>query len=170
MPNDVFKITQVKFSKDYLSPKRVRAMILNAMIAQGKEVRKDLLLTTQYWRHQVDFKPEYRYAGGDVRLYVYPYRSARGRIIWQFIDQGTSTIPVIFHPEYKPKTMYPGSLGTNWPGNKYNLPRYKIIGKKLFPTPPGIRPRHWTQLIRNKHKISFANAIAEAIKKGLQPK
>lgn len=165
----VFEVHAIKpdFNKELLKAKRVRAMILNEEKYVAKMVRADLYKTVEYWKHHVDFAYIMHYAGGNIYLEIGPVSSVRGSRIWWYINDGTANIPVVFHPNYLPKTRFPGQIGGNWAGDEYNLPRNKIVGKKLIATPPGIRPRFWTEILQSKYAPILYDAVDFAIKRGL---
>jgi hypothetical protein len=163
----LFKVEYIRIPKDYLSPKRMRAMILNAMIKEGDSMVKDLNSTTEHWVHKPHFVKHMRYSGGDIILSAGLTGTAISNKYWNYVDKGTLRRYVVFNPQYSPKSQYPGSFYTNTPGS--HTGKDKIIGR-TFTAQRGIRARNWTILLRNKHKIPFARAIVEAIQKGLQPK
>jgi hypothetical protein len=166
----MFAIEEIKFPKNLFDSKRVQMMVINAMKAQAKLIiNRDFKSTTQYWKHRVEFGYQMKFQGGDVRLFMGPTGSSRGARIWKNINDGTANIGVIFNPFYVQKTAYPGSLRTNTSGY-LTLPHQRIVGKKPMPTPPGIRAREWTRLIVQDNKYTFAEAIVDAIKRGMRPK
>ena len=150
--------------KEWISVKRVRAMILNEQRAVAKLVLRDLYKTVEFWKHTVVFAYWMHYARGNIYLEIAPVQSVRGSRIWTYVNEGTSTIPVIFSDKYVPKTT-PGVLQST-PG-EFTLPRERIVGKKLFPTPPGIRPRLWTDILQKYYGPYFSDAMEFAIRYGL---
>lgn len=170
----IFEVSHIKIPKDYLSSKRVRAMILNAMKQEGSEMVMDLNSTTEYWVHKPHFVKHISYKGGDIILSAGVSGSNRANKYWNYVDKGTTRRYVIFHPFYSPKTQVPGQFYSNTPGAytkniKGNPADSKIQGvsnKALS----GIRARNWTALLRREHKMTFARKITEAIRRGLEPK
>jgi hypothetical protein len=164
----LFEVLSIK-DKRILDSRRVQMMVLNAVKEMSKVIKMELNMTTEYWKHRVEFGHKIYYKGGDIRLFVGPIGSRRGAVIWRNINNGTSSIDVEFSKEYVAKTKYPGSIGTNIPGS-HTLPSQKIYRKRLFPMPPGIRPRLWTHIISREYGKWYRDAIQHAITKGLTPK
>ncbi len=164
----IYEVMSV-WDKRVMDSKRVQMMVLNAMKWQGRVLRDEMLLTTQYWKHKVEFAYTMRYRGGDIRLFVGPISSTQGAKIWSYLNDGTSSISVIFNPKYKQKTSYPGEIGNNTPG-EYTLPHQRIIGRRMFPTSRGIRARNWTGLLTQRYGSSYTSLIKAAITVGLRPK
>lgn len=149
--------------KEMLKAKNMRAYILNEEKAVAKMVQKDLYKTTQYWKHQVTFNYRLHYAGGNVYMEIGPVASQRGARIWRYVNDGTAMIPFRFNPKYRAKTKYPGSIGTNVPG-EFTRPSQKIAGPGMT---PGIRPRLWTEILIREYSPILVEAIQFAIKRGL---
>lgn len=169
------EIKYPKATKDLFKSSRVRAMVLNAMMKEGKAILKDFESTTQYWVHKPTFSREIRYSGGDVILRVGLSGTKLSNKYWKMVNYGTLRRYVIFDRLYQPKTSFPGSFGTNTPGqfttNKAELGpdgkfHTKIWGRSRTAR-RGIRPRLWTELAKQYHKRPFKDAIDNAIRRGL---
>lgn len=178
---DIFgvKIIYPKETKDLFHSARIRAMVLNAMKQEAKLAKKDFESTTEHWIHKPQFTTTLKYKGGDVIMKVGLSGTSISNKRWQMVNDGTMRRYVMFDPLYTPKTQFPGSFGTNVPG--FPVPsngsqmgpdgrlHWKIVGRSNRAL-KGIRPRRWTILAKEYHKIPFKIAIDNAIRRGLRSK
>lgn len=148
-------------SRSTLSPRRVRAEILNALKEEGREIKRELTEdVTGTWReHKPNFsEPVVRYAGGDALVMV-AYGQDEAGDVFRFLDEGTRIRYAKLSPDWVSKTA-PGKLKSGQ-GAGHVMRRGYEAGPH-----PGIKARGWTDLIKQKHAFSMAIRIRYAIAKG----
>jgi hypothetical protein len=153
----------VSFKKEPFSSNKVRARVLNELKYQGKVAQAFLALTTEYWDDPPAFTIKILYANASPLLIVFPDPIAGswdGADHWNKINDGSNDRYVVMSQDFLPKTLFPGALGGNTEGQGGPV-RSDVM-------PREIRARHWDELIQNEMKGEFADAIQEAIRKGLE--
>jgi hypothetical protein len=163
-----FEIKTIK-PKGILSNKKVRTNILNALDEQGRVGVQYMYYTVEYWKGPPTFGYSVRYAGGDIRLIMYPEKggssiNAAGEQVenykkWYWLNYGTSVRYAHTRRGWRSKTKVPGSVGTNSAGF--------YTGVYLsWPIIPGIEARRWDIVIRRLMRRDFTKSIQTAIRKG----
>ena len=151
------------FPKRVLSPKRVRAYILNAALKTGRDMEKHIASITDSWRHTVarDKKPKISYAGGDALVSIHIY----DEVFW-YLNNGTverwAAMPKGFVPKTKVGVL---SSGSGSPG----LENPVVRGRKHMKAHKGpIIARNWVVLIEGRTEIDLKRRIDEAIQQSLK--
>jgi hypothetical protein len=156
----------VSFDKEAFSSNRVRARVLNELKAQAYTAKVLLNMTTEYWNDPPTFTEKIYYRNASPVLFIGPdyYQgSFSGAEHWTEVNDGTSIRYVVMSQGFVPKTLYPGAIGGNVAGE----------GGAAYIDPngrPGIRARHWDELIQGQMRHGFTRGIQNAIKKGLEKK
>lgn len=163
-----FRAVAVKARPDLFDSRRVKGMVWNAQMKIGRDMVRDISSTVEYWKAAPTFDYKMHYKGGDLYMDIVIGGSIRGKKYWRWADEGTATKNVVFTPDYRPKSEVPGKFNSNTAGVD-TLPRQKIA-YKWIPHAPGIRARNWTFLLRTKYYNRFIVDMANAVKRGLQPK
>lgn len=152
------------FPKGVLSPKRVRAYILNAGLKTGAEMKKMLDDIVEPWRHTVGrTKPKITYAGGDALVSITIYDD----VFW-YLNNGTDVRwAAMDKMNFIPKTKVgvlksgPGSPGFEDPvvrGPSAKMPHHL----------PGIIARNWVVLIEGRTEIDLKRRIDAAIQQSFK--
>jgi hypothetical protein len=154
----------VSFKKEPFSSNKVRARVLNEMKRQAKIAKAYMALTVEHWNDPPTFTDKILYAKASPVLIVFPDPSTgswEGAQHWNEVNDGTDIRYVRMSSDFVPKTLYPGALGNNTPGEGGPV---GISATGL----PGIRARHWDDLIQQEMKNDFTLSIGQAIKEGLE--
>jgi len=171
MAKGLFEFHAIVSKKEVFSSARVRAMVLNEMKIVSRWMRKDLELTSEYWKHKPDFENVIRYRGGDPLIRVGLIGTSIGNDHWEKVNRGTHYLPYTFLPDYAPMTSYPGQLGGNIP--RTTLLVYKVYNRK---SRKRIHARNWIGtagspgLMEDKYGDILQDAVDFAIMRGLEPK
>jgi len=171
MAKGLFEFHAIVSKKEVFSSSRVRFMILNELKTVSRWMRKDLELTSEYWKNKPDFENVIRYRGGDPLIRVGLMGNSIGNDHWEKVNRGTHYLPYTFLPEYAPMTSYPGKLGGNI--TRTELLVYKIYNRK---SRKRIHARNWIgtpdSAMEKKYidKNILQDAVDFAIARGLEPK
>ena len=158
-----FSITATStFPKGVLSPKQIRAYILNAALRTGRDMETHIASITDEWRHTVprDKKPKIRYAGGDALVSIHIY----DEVFW-YLNDGTDERWAVMGTGFTPKTR----VGILKSGSGAGNPDPVMRGRRHMKAPkPGIEARNWVVLIEGRTEIDLKRRIDEAIQKSLK--
>jgi hypothetical protein len=152
----------------------VRMELLNALRAEGREIRQDLQKTTKTWKHRVKFEMKVSLRRTSGSGYVEVWTDDE---IYGYVNNGTPPhlmgpiLPVrkkvlkIPTGGTRPKTR-PGVMRSYKGGSKGP---YIFAKKTKMFTHPGSEPRDFTVTIRNKIYKSgrFQKRIDEAVSRGI---
>jgi len=150
------------FPKGVLSPKSIRAHILNAALKTGRDMEAHVASITDEWRHTVprDKKPKIRYAGGDALVSIHIY----DEVFW-YLNDGTMERWAIMDRGFVPKTRV-GVLGSGSGGGRADP---VMRGRRYMKVPkPGIEARNWVALIEGRTEIDLKRRIDAAIQKSFK--
>ena len=123
---------------------------------QVPAIMADFVSTISTWRHQPVFHPVFRFAGGNVRVFIFTDDK-----IWVWLNNGTSVRYATMKKGFKPKTSHRIKPGAGSPG----LEDPMFVSRK-FPK-PGIEARDWTGIITRKHKTRFSKGIQAAVNRAM---
>jgi len=155
------------FPKGVLSPKRVRAYILNAGLKSGDHMESMLKEVTKHWRHHVGrTKPKIRYARGDALVSITIYDD----VFWYLNDGTTERWAVMAgasHPEGKfVRKTAPGRFSSGSGGGRTDPvlrgKRHMKMAKK------GIDARNWVPQIEGRSEIELKRRIDMAIQQSFK--
>jgi hypothetical protein len=156
MPQSGTFIFRLLRSPGFLTPNEVRGHILSTLQKYEKLVNKDFEATVATWRKPASFEHFVRYAGGHARVVISTNDSK-----WKWLNYGTSVRYAHMGRGFRPKT-HPNQLQSGKGQPPYD-PQY--IGP---PGHPGIEPRNWTKLVRDKHRAALREDIRVALLAGLR--
>ena len=143
-------------SPKFLSPNEVRGHILSTLQKYERLFAKDFEETVATWNDPAVFWTKVRYAGGHARVAVLTNDKK-----WKWLNYGTSVRYAHMGKGFQRKTQ-PGQLRSG-PGHAPFKPIF--IGS---PPKPGIEPRNWHRIIKEKHKAALREDIRVALLTGLR--
>lgn len=145
----------------------VMRVLFDAMNASGDDPKKDLERTTQTWSGaKPGWKKSVQVGSGSVILRVEATGSSDGIQKWSWLDQGTrphiirpkGNYPLRFREGYQAKTR-PGQFDSTSGG---------AFGDEVFAREvnhPGFPGRGWTDLLIEKYRPKFWDAMREAMRR-----
>jgi len=151
---------------------KVRLEILNALRAEGRDVKKELEKTARNFRGA---KPKFEsligLTGGDATVLTGPTGSTKAVQKWTWQDEGTKgpypitarRAPLLkYRLGYNPGTR-PGTLTTR--GSYYVGAHWR---SKKTVMHPGIKPRGWSPLVQKRRKKPFIKRMNTAVRVGMK--
>lgn len=168
----VFQAKQIKASKLKLDP--VRLEVLNALRAEGREIRKELQRTTQTWEGA---KPTFEIAIGltqdEASVLVGPGGDRQGAQKWVWLNEGTEG-PYKIEPRgnYPLRFPNPGTFSSKTlPGtldSRAGSPGGPGVVYARSVEHPGIEARNWTEMVAKRRRRRFTRRMIKAKNRGLR--
>lgn len=158
---EFFAVKAIKPQKMKLD--QVRKELLNALRAEGRDVKKLYEPTVATWKGD---KPFFEIliglTGRDASVLVGPNGSKEALKKFKFLDEGTRIRWALMSSDWKSKTK-PGSLKSG--GGRG---RVVVVGRKAMRKPrPGIKARGWTPMIKKRRRKPFTKRTIDAKNVGL---
>ena len=147
----------------FLSPREVRARILNTCIAEGKVDRAELEKTTATWvEHNPKFETEIKFAKGDITV-----STTTEEEIWGYLNRGTRTRWAVMSSDWVSKTT-PGSISSGAGAGFVTVKGQGAMTRLNMPPRKGITARNWTVIVRQERSPIFNANIRKAVVSGLR--
>lgn len=145
--------------KGQLTKKNVRQEIMAAAAKVGEDMKRDYAMTTETWKHKVNFHRETRTNAASVSIQVWTDNQ-----IFAWVNNGTPPHPIAikvmsglrFQVGYKAKTT-PGVLGSS-SGGKFGYYTHADNVKH-----PGTDARNFDKVLAEKYDPIFQAAIDAAV-------
>jgi hypothetical protein len=136
----------------------VRIRILNALLEEGKAMKKTLEEdVTGTWQHEAGFSvPHVQFRGGDALIAI-----ATDDPIFKYLDEGTLVRWAALSSDWVSKTKASGSL-------KSGAGKGRVLrrGRKAGPH-RGIEARNFSERVSQKHGPLLSKRIRDVLSQGL---
>lgn len=155
---EVFELKVIRAKK--LKVDAIRLELLNALRAEGRDVKKEYEKTTKTWKRKPKFETLIGLTGNDASVLTGTDSS-----IYKYIDEGTRIRWALMSSDWKSKTT-PKKIGSTRGRGRVLIAGKRAMQRRNIRPRPGIKAREFSETIRKQRKNKFTRRMVKAMQDG----
>lgn len=155
---EVFQLKVIKPKK--LKVDAIRLELLNALRAEGRDIKKEYEKTTKTWKRKPNFETLIGLTGKDASVLVGTDSS-----VYKFVDEGTRIRWALMSADWKSKTK-PKKIGSTRGSGRVIIAGRRAMQRRNIKPRPGIKAREFSETIRKQRRKKFTRRMVKAMQQG----